>query len=61
MKKGLLVASLIACVLAGYAVGFLVRWPGHGGGSTDSVPALAQPLKGPADALVNIVEISEFQ
>ncbi len=61
MKKSLFIASLVGCVLAGYAVGFLVRWPGVGGASVDSVPALLQPLKGPADALVNIVEISEFQ
>lgn len=61
MKKGILIASLVGCILAGFAAGYLVRWPGTGGSGGGSVPALEQPLKGPADALVTIVEISEFQ
>jgi hypothetical protein len=61
MSKKLLVIVTVGCLLAGFAVGLVVRWPFIGSGSSGGAALLQSPTKGPDDPLVTIIEISEFQ
>lgn len=61
MNKKLLVIATVGCLLAGFAIGLVVRWPFSGGASTGGAAQLQSPTKGPDDPLITIIEISEFQ
>jgi protein-disulfide isomerase len=60
MHRKTVIIGLILCTLGGFAVGLLVRWPGPAPAAGDG-PALTHPRKGPADAPVTIIEISDFE
>jgi protein-disulfide isomerase len=61
MKKETIVLGLALCLLGGFAAGLLVRWPGSQPSTEGAEVTLSHPVLGPADALVKIIEISDFQ
>lgn len=61
MKRNLFVIAVIGCLLAGFAIGLVVRWPCSSGGAAGAAAVLQSPTKGPDDPLITIIEISEFQ
>lgn len=61
MKKEAVIVGFVLCVLGGFVAGFLVNWPSGPASSGNSSGALQHPTKGPADALIKIVEFSDFQ
>ena len=61
MNKKLIVIATVGCLLAGFAVGRVVRWPFSGASNTGAAALLKSPTKGPDDPLITIIEISEFQ
>jgi hypothetical protein len=61
MKKEIAIVGFVACILAGFGVGLAVKWPGTSGAGSSGSATLTHPVKGPEDALIKIIEISEFQ
>ncbi|MBM4353966.1 MAG: hypothetical protein FJ109_09275 [Deltaproteobacteria bacterium] len=61
MKKEVVILGLALCLLGGFAAGLLVRWPGGEVVKEPGTIKLTHPLIGPPDALVKIIEISDFQ
>jgi protein-disulfide isomerase len=61
MKKETIVIGLAVAILAGFVAGLVVRWPCTRPAAGSSSTELTNPVKGPEDALVRIIEISEFQ
>ncbi len=61
MKKEAIILGLALCLLGGFAAGLLVRWPGEQPARDRGEVKLTHPVLGPRDALVKIIEISDFQ
>jgi protein-disulfide isomerase len=61
MNKEKVIVGLVLCLLAGFAAGVLVQWPTAINAGKKASVALTHPVKGPEDAPIRIVEISDFQ
>ena len=60
MNRKMILVALSICTVAGFAIGLLVRWPAPAAVTGNDLE-LTHPRKGPADAPVTIIEISDFE